>query len=245
MAQEHISPPTPRHTIHSMAPPPAKDIVDLSQPLATGTVYACDGHPSFRASCISHVADGAFATVHALSLATHTGTHVDAPFHFFPDGARVDKLDLALLTATPAVVADLRAKGPREQITWEDLQPYELQMRSGVALVVCTGWSKNWGKANYTAHPYLDPATADKILATGVRVVAVDMMSPDLVTDKEGDCGLFHRAWLGKGAIIVENLNGVDRLLAIPQERLRVSFTPLNLIDCDGSPVRAVGWEER
>lgn len=221
-----------------------KDIIDLSQPLATGTVYACEGHPSFTASCISHVAEGAFATVHSLSLATHTGTHVDAPFHFFADGARVDKLDLSLLTAAPAVVADLRAKKSREKITWEDLRPYEGRMTRGVALVLCTGWSTNWGQPHYIAHPYLDPAVAEKILATGVRVVACDMMSPDLVTDKEGDCGLFHRAWLGKGAIIVENLNNLGKLLAVDQERLRVSFTPLNLVDCDGSPVRAVGWEE-
>lgn len=228
-----------------MSGPAPKDIIDLSQPLVTGKVYACEGHPSFKACCISHTAQGDFATVHSLELATHTGTHVDAPFHFFADGAKVDKLDLALLTAAPAVVADLRAKGPREKITWEDLKKYEGQMKKGVALVICTGWSKNWGKDIYTAHPYLDPATADKILATGVRVVAVDMMSPDLVTDEEGDCGLFHRAWLGKGAIIVENLNALDRLLAVPQESLRVSFTPLNLIDCDGSPIRAVAWEER
>lgn len=227
-----------------MAPPLPKDIIDLSQPLVTGKVYACEGHPSFKASCISHVADGAFATVHSLSLATHTGTHVDAPYHFFADGARVDKLDLALLTAAPAVVADLRAKGSREKITWDDLRPYAPRMKPGVALVVCTGWSKNWGKDIYVAHPYLDPATADKILETGVRVIAVDMMSPDLVTDEEGDVGHFHRAWLGKGAIIVENLNGLERLLSVDQEKLRVGLTPLNLIDCDGSPIRAVAWEE-
>ncbi|GJE94652.1 cyclase family protein [Phanerochaete sordida] len=226
-----------------MAPQP-KAIIDLSQPLVNGKVYACEGHPAFNACCISHVADGAFATVHSLSLATHTGTHVDAPYHFFADGARIDKLDLGLLTAAPAVVADLRAKGPRAKITWDDLAPYAPRMHRGVALVLCTGWSARWGLKDYTAHPYLDPAVADKLLATGVRVVACDMMSPDLVTDEEGDCGLFHRAWLGKGAIIVENLNGVDKLLAVDKERLRVSFTPLNIVDSDGSPVRAVGWEE-
>ncbi|EKM53612.1 uncharacterized protein PHACADRAFT_260053 [Phanerochaete carnosa HHB-10118-sp] len=227
-----------------MAPQP-KDIIDLSQPLATDRVYACEGHPRFNACCISHVSDGAFATVHSLALATHTGTHVDAPYHFFADGARVGALDLALLTAAPAVVADLRAKGPREKITWDDLRPYAARMQRGVALVLCTGWSQQWGTPAYATHPYLDPAVAPKILEAGVRVVACDMMSPDLVTDEEGDCGLFHRAWLGEGAIIVENLNAVDRLLAVDQERLRVSFTPLNLVDCDGSPIRAVAWEEK
>ncbi|KIP08643.1 hypothetical protein PHLGIDRAFT_117025 [Phlebiopsis gigantea 11061_1 CR5-6] len=221
-----------------------REIVDLSHPLVSGKVYSCAGHPGFKASCISHVADGAFATVHSLSLATHTGTHLDAPFHFFTDGTRVDKLDLGLLTAAPAVVADLRAKQPRERITWADLQRYEGRMRPGVALLVCTGWSKNWGQAHYSAHPYLDPTAAERILATGVRVVVVDTMSPDLVTDEEGDCGVFHRAWLGKGGIIVENVNNLERLLAMDPEKIRVGLTPLNLVDCDGSPIRAVAWAE-
>ena len=222
----------------------AKEIIDLSQPLITGKVWACDDHPSFKASCISHVDDGAFATVHSLSLATHTGTHLDAPYHFYSDGAKVDGLDLSLLTAAPAVVVDLRSKKPREKITWGDLEKYKSGMRKGVALMVCTGWSKNWGQTHYNAQPYLDPDTASKILATGVRVIGVDTMSPDLVTDEEGDCGHFHRAWLSKGAIIAENLNNLDRLLLIDQEKLRVSLIPLNLVDCDGSPIRAVAWAE-
>lgn len=227
-----------------MADYKAKEIIDLSQPLITGKGWVCENHPNFKACCISHVADGAFATVHSLELATHTGTHLDAPYHFFTDGAKVDQLDLSLLTAAPAVVADLRSKQPREKIAWEDLQKYEGEMKNGVTLMICTGWSENWGQAHYDAHPYLDPATADKILATGVKVIGVDMMSPDLVTEEEGDCGDFHRAWLGKGAIIVENLNNLDRLLSIDQEKLRVALVPLNLVDCDGSPVRAVGWAE-
>lgn len=222
----------------------AKEIVDLSQPLESGRVYSCDGHPAYKACCISNVSDGAFATVHSLSLATHTGTHIDAPYHFFSDGTTVDKLDLSLLAAAPAVVADMRSKGPREKISWEDLQEYEAHLGDGVVLLVCTGWSKNWGKPEYPAHPYLDPATADALLARGVRVVAIDAMSPDLVTDGEGDCGHFHRAWLGRGAIIVENLTGLDRLLDIERGRLRVSLIPLNLVDCDGSPIRAVAWAE-
>ena len=222
----------------------AKEIIDLSQPLVTGKVWACEDHPSFKASCISHVDKGAVATVHGLSLSTHTGTHLDAPYHFYTDGATADKLDLSLLTAAPAVVADLRSKKSREKITWEDLEKYECRMERGVALMICTGWSKNWGQAHYSAHPYLDPDTAGKVLARGVRVIGVDMMSPDLVTDEEGDCGHFHRAWLGKGAIIVENLNNLDKLLLVDQEKLRVALTPLNLVDCDGSPIRAVAWAE-
>ncbi|EKM48090.1 uncharacterized protein PHACADRAFT_266554 [Phanerochaete carnosa HHB-10118-sp] len=124
---------TPRRTTPccTMMPQP-KNIIDLSQPLATDKVYACEGHPRFNVCCILHVSNGTFATVHSLALATHTGTHVDVPYHFFADGARVGALDLALLTAMPAVVVGLRAKGPREKITRDDPRPYAVRMQHDI-----------------------------------------------------------------------------------------------------------------
>lgn len=52
-------------------------------------------------------------------MGSHTGTHIDAPFHFFADGQKVDELDLNMLVGH-AIVIDVRGKEPRSKITWED-----------------------------------------------------------------------------------------------------------------------------
>ncbi|KAI0077198.1 putative cyclase [Panus rudis PR-1116 ss-1] len=222
-----------------------RKIIDLTHPLTPAAVPACPGHPSYNAQKISDVTTGDFATVHTLTLGTHTGTHIDAPYHFFGDGSTVDELDLSLLTAAPAILVDLRSKKPHDRITWDDLKVHEGRMRRGVVLLLATGWSRNWTKAEYSDHPFLDVDAAEKILATGVRVIGVDAMSPDEVIPGKGDTGDVHRKILSNGGVIVENLNGLEKVIeaGVDMDRLVVNLLPLKLTQCDGSPIRAVAWE--
>ena len=152
--------------------------IDLSHPLISDEMPTCDGHPSYKACCVQSIVQGDVSNVHSLTIGTHTGTHIDAPYHFYRDGTTVDKLDLSLLAAAPVVVADLRSKKAREAITWEDLEEYESRLGNGVAVLVCTGWSRYWGKPNYSQHPFLNPQAAKKLIEKGVKVVGVDAMSP-------------------------------------------------------------------
>lgn len=228
----------------SAAAPHRATIIDLTHPLVSSEVPACDGHPSYSAHCLSHLSRGDTSTVHSLTIGTHTGTHIDAPYHFVEDGLTVDKVDLSLLTAAPAVVADLRSKKAGERIVWEDIAAYESRLGEGVAFLLCTGWSRHWTKSAYGAHPFLDVEAARKIIATGVRVIGVDTMSPDEIVEGQ-DMGRVHKVVLGNGGIIVENMNRLEQLLEDGREgRLRVSLLPLRLVDCDGSPIRAVAWTE-
>ena len=226
-------------------PDPSRTIIDLSHPLVSGQVPACAGHPCFSASLNFSLAKGDFANVHALTIGTHTGTHLDAPYHFFEDGTTVDRLDLTLLAAASAVVADVRHRGAHERITWDDLAgaAEEVTRRGARVLLVCTGWSRNWAKANYSDHPYLDAEAAKRLLGLGVRVIGLDTLSPDEVTPQCEGADV-HRAVLGNGGIIVENLARLDALVDSGWKHITVSLLPLNLGGCDGSPLRAVAWEE-
>ena len=230
-----------------MSEPNARTVIDLSHPLQSGQVPFCAGHPCFSASPCLSIANGDPANVHTLSLGTHTGTHLDAPSHFVQGGAPVDDLDLELLAAAPAVVADLRHKGaPHTCIIWEDLAPAEAELRRTGArvLLLCTGWSKNWGGENYTSHPWLDVEAARKLLEVGVRVIGLDTQSPDRVAPTPGFEGKeVHLVFLGAGGVIVENLNGLERLLESGWKNVVVSMLPLRLKGLDGSPLRAVAWE--
>ncbi|CDO72613.1 hypothetical protein BN946_scf184985.g32 [Trametes cinnabarina] len=173
--------------ISPMTSTSSQTIIDLTQPLVPGKVPACAGHPCYNASLNYSLAKGDFANVHALTLGTHTGTHIDAPYHFFMDGATVDQLDLSILSAVPAVVADLRAKTSHERIVWDDLTAAadEIQRSGARVLLLCTGWSRDWNTPNYSKHPFLDPDVARRLLDLDVQVIGLDTMSPDKVTEEE------------------------------------------------------------
>src|SRR6476619_6965755 len=77
-------------------------IYDISLPIANGGgVYP--GNPEIRIEAQQSVAKGGSSNVSSLSFGSHTGTHVDAPKHFFDSGATVDMLSLDVLMG-PAVL---------------------------------------------------------------------------------------------------------------------------------------------
>lgn len=218
-------------------------IVDLSVPVRTDMqVYPGDPpvaiHPAAQLAT-----DG--VNVLAVHAGSHTGTHVDAPFHLLADGARLDELDLTLFHG-PAVVADLRGLPPRAAIDWPRLAPYLPRLRPGVILVLHTGWSEHFGTPEYLEHPWLTPTAAEGIVARGIRTVALDALSPDPTPpagaqgpDPAAASGFpAHHALLGAGAVIVENLTNVAALAELPDPL--VSCFPLALAGADGAPVRAV-----
>ena len=217
-------------------------IVDLSVPVrADMQVYP--GDPAVRIRPATQLdVDG--VNVLSIHAGSHTGTHVDAPYHVLAEGARLDELDLGLFHG-PAVVADLRGLAPRAAIDWPALAACAPELRAGAVLVLHTGWSAHFGTPEYLAHPWLTADAARWIVASGVRTVAVDALSPDPTPGggssggEPGD-GSFpaHRILLGAGGVIVENLTNVAELAELSDPVL--SCFPLALAEADGAPVRAV-----
>ena len=77
--------------------------LDVSVSLAAG-IPAYPGNPEFELQPIKRIAAGGSSNVSKLVMGTHTGTHVDAPRHFFYDGAGVDALPLDILIGRARVV---------------------------------------------------------------------------------------------------------------------------------------------
>jgi len=169
-------------------------LIDLTQPLDSNLpVYP--GDPPF--SCRqSHTVSRDGYSVHALSYSSHIGTHVDAPSHFFADGATIDQLPLSTFIL-PSLVLDVSHKKARECISWETVEPMADRIRPGIAVLFRTGWSRYWDPTtttttttpgdsdskgpthHYFDHPWLAKDVAERLLALGVRVVGTDTMSPD------------------------------------------------------------------
>src|SRR5262245_52081834 len=77
--------------------------IDVSVPIYGGMVHWPD-NPPVALSAIMHVEHGDVATVSALEMGTHTGTHIDAPSHFIPGANGVDAVPLANLTGAARVI---------------------------------------------------------------------------------------------------------------------------------------------
>lgn len=210
-------------------------VVDLSHPLTAFTpIYPGDPEPSVEPAT-TLAADG--YNLSRVTLGTQTGTHVDAPYHFRDHGATIDRVPLDL-TVGPAVLVPVPGKAPREPITLADLEPHGERLRPGAIALFATGWYRHAGTPAFFEHPYLEPAIAEAVLAAGVRTIAIDTLNADATG---GDAFPVHEMVADAGGLIAENLAGTEALT--PGAEPLLVLLPLNLVGCDGAPVRAVALE--
>ena len=213
----------------------AARLVDLSHPL-TEQVPIYPGDPEPHISTATTVAADGYNLSH-VHIGTQTGTHIDAPFHFRDDGATVDRMPLDL-TVGPAVVVRVPGREPRSRVTLADLEPHRDRLAPGHIVLFVTGWYRHAGTDLFFEHPYLDAAVGEACLAAGVRTIAIDTLNAD---STGGDEFPIHDQFADAGGFIAENLAGTDALT--PGVEPLLLLLPLNLVGCDGAPVRAVALE--
>jgi kynurenine formamidase len=207
----------------------ARRIVDLSQPVGPDTpVFPGDG--PVRVDVIEMM-DQTTMNLSRIELSVHTGTHMDAPFHFFQDAATIDRMPLERCMGLAALI-DLRGIPAGSEIRREHIESRRDTLRQARIAVLHTGWSKEWGSERYFHdHPRLSGDAAEFLVDAGVELTGVDMPSVDQAPFPA------HKVLLGAGVPIVENLTNLD---AIGADLFELIVLPLRLAGRDGSPVRAV-----
>jgi arylformamidase len=203
---------------------PAIEIFDISVPIRAGMpIYP--GNAGVRLRLVESIADGAVADVSAVELGAHTGTHVDAPAHFFSGGPGVETLALEPFLGA-AVVVDATAVAKTVDAT----AVAALDLPDGAERVLLqTRNSALWGRDTFDADfVSLDESGARALLDRHVRLIGIDYLSI-------GDPGA-HRALLGAGAAVLEGLD----LRGVPPGPYRLACLPLRLVGSDGGPARAV-----
>jgi kynurenine formamidase len=161
---------------------------------------------------------------------THTGTHVDAPYHYGPTSEgrparRIDEVPLEWCFA-PGVVLDVRAKAPGDFITVDDLQNalrhVDYRLRPRDAVLLHTGADRRLGTPEYFAQPGLGREGVLWLVEQGVRVIGIDAYTLDrpfasMAADyrKTGDGRVVwpaHFAGLTREYCQVEKLAQLDRI---------------------------------
>src|SRR3954451_1287600 len=208
--------------------PRAPRLVDVSV-LLSPDLATYPGGPPFELSPIKRVAEGGSSNVSRLALGTHTGTHVDAPRHFFDDKPGVDRLPLELLIGRTRVI-DLPHRGG---ITEPHLAAAGL--REDLRVLLRTPNSALWNSSEgfHTDYTYISEDGAKFLVDQGVKVVGVDYLSVEQFKKAGAPA---HHVLLGNGVIIIEGLNLSDAEPG-PYE---MYCLPLKLANGDGAPARVV-----
>ena len=183
-------------------------IVDLTMTFGP-EITPVPGHPCAEIVPLhTHETHGRSNSIVRFSI--HTGTHIDAPYHFDPRGRTIDQVPLDQLLR-PAVLCDLRTRAaPQRAFTRADLQAGGLLPGTlrGCIPVLYSGWSAEHYRAPnfYTHNPYLDPDVASWLKEEGIAALAVDFAVDPA---EPYPC---HQVLLGAGIPLIENLIGLDRL---------------------------------
>ncbi len=121
-------------------------------------------------------------------LSTHLGTHLDAPYHFYPTtggkpAKTIDQVPLEWCMGD-GVVLDLTYKGPREFITKEDvvsaLKKINYKLKPRDIVLIRTDWDKKWGTREYfDDHPGMSAEAVHYILDQGVKTIGIDTFGFD------------------------------------------------------------------
>jgi kynurenine formamidase len=205
-----------------------KKIIDLTHLINEKmTVYPNTLQPEFEPS--NTIKRDGFAEL-KISMATHTGTHIDAPCHLLAgtkslDGFPMDKF------AGKAVVIDCEGE---TEVSLKLLKSKEKLIKKAEFVLFSSGWSKKWNKKTYFGKfPVLTEEAALWLAGFDLKAVGFDYISVDAMTSADLPN---HRVFLSKEILIIENLAGLDKL---PDGMFDFFAIPLKIEGADGSPVRA------
>ncbi|RCK75460.1 MAG: Kynurenine formamidase, bacterial [Anaerolineae bacterium] len=188
------------------------------------------GDPKFNMERFDKIEAGDNTNTTRFEMSAHTGTHVDAPYHFINHGKGVDQLSLKVLTGRVYVLhlPDV------DVVTAADLEKADIPPRTR-RLLIRTRNSEYWAKGVkefQTDFVGLTADAADYLVKRGVKLVGVDYLSVAPYKQSRPT----HEILLRANVIIVEGLN----LAEVAQGRYMLYCLPLKLKGADGAPARAI-----
>jgi len=202
-------------------------LIDVSVPL-DGSLASYPNNLPFSLEAVKRIARGDSSNVSSIHMSAHSGTHVDAPRHFFDDGTGTEALPLEMLIGRARVI-EVR---PRGGITSDDLAAVDLSEE--LRVLIKTPNSRLWSDPEFHKdYAGVTESGAKYLVEHGIKVVGVDYLSVEVFKTPGAPA---HHVLLGAGTIVIEGLNlrdvepGVYEMLCLP----------LKVVGSDGAPARVV-----
>jgi arylformamidase len=174
---------------------------------------------------------GARVTMSVVEMITHTGTHLDTPLHFIPDGSTVSDMPLEA-TIGPARVIEI--KDP-EKIKVPELEKHNI--KKGERLLFKTRNSpKTYESERFVEdYVYFDVAAAEYLVAKGIILVGLDNITIGHFKEEE-NLQKTHQTFLQAGVYILEDC----ALAGVPPGEYELLCLPLLIYGGDAGPCRAI-----
>lgn len=189
------------------------------------------GDPPVSLERLSKIEDGANCNVSFLGSGVHAGTHVDAPFHFLPQGTTIETLPLEVLVG-PAQVVQIP-----DEVTLIDRAVLEKAgILPGVERILFK--TRNAHIHAETARDFafdfvgIGPDAAEWLVERGVKLVGVDYLSVAPYNNSRPT----HEILLGKKAVLLEGIV----LEQVEPGMYTLVCLPVKLKGSDGAPARTI-----
>jgi kynurenine formamidase len=211
-------------------------IIDLSHVITDGMVtykglpgpHICDFISRERSA--ANYDDGSTFQIGRIDMVANTGTYVDVPSHRFADGRDLSEMGVEAFANLPGIVV----RKPFESGLAVDADAFEGLEVEGKAVLVATGWDRNWGsEAYYSDHSFLTPEAAEYLIANGAALVGIDSHNID---DTRVRTRPVHTALLGAGIPVCEHMTNLG---ALPDSGFRFAAAPPKVKGMGTFPVRA------
>jgi arylformamidase len=214
-------------------------IYDLAQPHFNGGPQFPQQPPNSYEYQQLAVVEG--ATVERCTMMTHSGSHVDAPFHYLPSMPAIHELPLSHFYG-PCVALDLRPLLPGHPIDSKDLRKHEALITDGMFVLLKTGWGEKRAntKEFLTMWPYMSGDGARYLLDRGVKGIGLDVLSTGGYPDPHAEADA-HKLLLGTRKLLLEDIH-------IPEEicdgkRRYFMAMPILIANVGGAWVRPIVWD--
>ena len=197
----------------------ASRVVDLTHAYDS-SFPTFDGKPGIEYEWAVKIADSGYQ-LHKLTIFEHTGTHIDAPFHFSADGKSVDQIEPEQLVA-PLAIIDITDKAKDDAnatVEAEDVEKWisaNGDIPAGAVVALRSGWAKKVQEAPFRndeagnfAFPGFGKSATDLLLEKGAAAIGVDTLSLD--PGNSPDFAV-HFSWLPAGRYGIEGLNNLEEL---------------------------------
>ncbi|UXX79085.1 cyclase family protein [Reichenbachiella carrageenanivorans] len=176
-----------------------------------------------------------------LTIYSHAGTHMDAPFHFEVNEITIDQIRPDQLMGR-AWVLDVPVTKPSQLIHLEDVEKQVVSVEIGDSLLFRTNWSSNYEQANYkTELPRLSKELSEWCVEKQIKMIGVEPLSVADVGNL-AEVTEIHQLLLGGGITIIEGVAGLDKIIA---PVVYLIALPLKIGHGDGAPARVIALEEK
>ncbi len=204
---------------------------DITVPLKQGMIYLPIDPVAPRIYRYSDRNLGAPVTMSMLEIISHTGTHIDAPLHFIPDGSTISDMPLDA-TIGPCRVIEIK---DRKLIKVDELKQYPIKKGDRVLFKTRNSPESYAGKKFMEDYVYFSDEAAEYLVEKGVILVGLDFITIGNYKE-EGSVIKTHTTFLQAGIYIMEDC----ALGEVPPGEYELLCLPLLMYHGDAGPCRAI-----